>query len=355
MKKILTKFSLVLALFASSAFAGEQQEYDYRITAILPLSGEKAVVGKNMLGAMKLALKDLKADNFELKAIDSEFPSESILSILDQQKPNAIIGPAYSNDVRKIIPGLARLNTCVISFSNDYELANHNCLALMGFMPEESVKAVTNYAKQNGYEVLALLPDNKYGRIIDQQLVDNQKTGKRPIIQSKFYNPDDDYALISALDELNIAIGNNSKPALLIPDSSVLPKILSKLDSRVKLLGSSQMEDEKLYSIPQMQHAWYASAPKKYREKFERHFQVNFDAKPLKISALAYDATAFAYTIVNSSESKMVTKAQLSDPLGFIGITGYFRFNQDGTNIRDLAIFEINNGQATEVKGAGNI
>lgn len=351
---------IVTLLSSLSSFAQAEDEVEnivkeYRIVALVPLTGENASIGKNMLGAMQLALMDLKAGQFDLVAVDSEIPAEQIVARIKEVAPNAILGPVYSRDVKKIMPFMNYIDACFISFSNDRELTGQKCTMLMGFMPEESVKQVTLYAAGNGYKINALLPKTQYGLIVGELLNFMKSSNQIKIGEVEFYEAHDiQNASHRLFDKLSASIGAEQQ-ALLVPENSVLSTLSPMLQGRnIKLLGSSQFEDERLFNAAEMQGGWFATAPKTYRDKFEKRFTANFDAKPLKISSLAYDAAAFSYVMLSNSPDGKMSKNSLIDPVGFTGITGTFRFTQDGSNQRALSIFEIRDGRMVEISPARN-
>ncbi len=354
-KSLVYTVVFVLAILNTFSAIAQTSIKEYRVAAILPLTGQNASLGKNMLGAIQLAIKDLKADNFDLVAIDSNRSIDDIIHTVQSVSPNAIIGPATSSDTKKLIPHLKNLDTCVISFSNDKDLTNNDCLALMGFMPEESAKKVTIYASSNGYKIYALLPNTQYGKIVNEALQTHNKLGSVNLADVEAYDPSQPKSLEIAVDAIKARIGSELDPlktAIFIPENAVLNKVVQQLgETRSKLLGSSQWEDQKLYIETALQGAWFATAPVKYRNLFEERFKINYDAKPLKISALAYDAMAFVYAIVRGSESHTVKRVDLMDPSGFEGITGTFRFLKDGSNERVLSVFEVREGKIVELDG----
>lgn len=361
MSKIRACLTLFAALILSSlSYIAQAQDAEspapikeYKIIALVPLSGESAAVGKNMLGAMQLALLDLKADQFDLVPVDSESPAEQIVVKLKELSPNAVLGPVYSKDMKKILPLMQYVDTCFISFSNDRDISGQSCTMLMGFMPEESVKQVTSYAAGQGYRINALLPKNKYGLIVGEVLNFLKSSNQITIGEVEFYEPGNAHDSATKLFEKLSSSISSEKQALLIPDHAALTSIAPVIkDKNIKLLGSSQFEDERLFTSHEMQGAWFASAPKTYRDKFERKFALNFDAKPLKISSLAYDAAAFSYVMLMNSPDGKLSKSRVTDPIGFAGITGTFRFLQDGSNQRSLSVFEIRDGKMLEIEPA---
>jgi hypothetical protein len=350
---------ILIAVFAQAQEQGEVVKINphrYRIAAIIPLSGEHEAMGKNMLGAMQLALLDLKAENFDIVPIDSELEENEMLLQIAANKLNAIVGPVFAKDVRKVMPVLESDNTCVMSFSNDRALSSNACLMLLGFMPEESINRVVGYASHHNYKINALLPDSKYGHIIASNLLNMSSHGKISLGEIAFYKPGNtkgkaDPAIEDLFAKLNSATDKLDQ-AVLIPENSIMPQVMPHLATRkIKVLGSSQFEDERFLKSPEMQGSWFASAPRKYRDRFEKKFITNFDVAPLKISSLAYDAVAFSYDVISSTNGSF-KRDYLTDPSGFYGITGAFRFMPDGSNQRKLSIFEINAGNFAEIEPA---
>lgn len=332
------KHLLCILFILFAAFAQAQ----HKITAILPLSGEHAAMGKNMLNAMNMALLDLKASHFEIVPVDSELPESDLLLKLTASDSSAILGPVFAKDARKLMPILSSLNTCVISFSNDRELANHECLMLLGFMPEESVTKVVGYAASYGYTINALLPEGKYGQVLASSLHFMNDKEQIKLGEIVFYDTN--------IDPKQIAKFNSPSNALLIPENQILPQVLPHL-SQVKILGSSQFEDEKILKTPGAQGSWFASAPRKYRDRLDARFLAKFGTQPLKISVLAYDAVAFSYSAIMANNGKL-DKNYLANKLGFFGVTGAFRFMADGSNQRQLSVFQINNNNQSEIEPA---
>jgi hypothetical protein len=69
---------------------------------------------------------------------------------------------------------------------------------------------------------------------------------------------------------------------------------------------------------------------------------------PPRLATLAYDAVALAAALARTAEPKAdpFAAARLTDPSGFAGLDGLFRFGPDGVAERGLAILEIRSGRA---------
>ena len=75
--------------------------------------------------------------------------------------------------------------------------------------------------------------------------------------------------------------------------------------------------------------------------EFERRFKASYGRPPPRVASLAYDATALAAVLGRQSETPDFSAEVLTDPSGFGGSGGIFRFHADGLNSRGLAILEV--------------
>lgn len=61
----------------------------------------------------------------------------------------------------------------------------------------------------------------------------------------------------------------------------------------------------------------------------------------MRTATLAYDATALVAALVKTQGQQRFTEEVLTNPSGFAGIDGIFRFKADGTNERGLAVLRV--------------
>jgi hypothetical protein len=61
----------------------------------------------------------------------------------------------------------------------------------------------------------------------------------------------------------------------------------------------------------------------------------------VRTATLAYDAVALVAALVKTQGPQRFSPEVLTNPSGFSGIDGLFRFRQDGTNDRGLAILRV--------------
>ena len=116
---------------------------------------------------------------------------------------------------------------------------------------------------------------------------------------------------------------------------------------RIKYLGTSQLENAKIYTERAFRGAWYPSVSTKYSGKFNSAYQKYFGRQPIKIASLAYDAVSLINSLAEDGE---ISKKDLLNPNGWTGINGIFRFKSNGSSERNMDIKEIVGGSITKTK-----
>jgi len=84
--------------------------------------------------------------------------------------------------------------------------------------------------------------------------------------------------------------------------------------------------------------AWFPTAPAVDIADFNQSFERMYGTQPSSLAAVAYDAAAL---VVALSEDGVLVTNELINRDGFLGVNGLFRFRDDGSAERSLAIMEI--------------
>ena len=111
--------------------------------------------------------------------------------------------------------------------------------------------------------------------------------------------------------------------------------------SRAALLGTGVWSGDNLSKVSGLSGAVYPAPPPAMHDQFATRYKRNFGATPPEIASLAYDAMSLAITLARRPDGQGFTEAVMTDPDGFVGVDGIFRFTSDGLNQRGLAILEV--------------
>jgi ABC-type branched-subunit amino acid transport system substrate-binding protein len=353
---------------------------DVRVALLAPLSGEDQQLGQNALDATQLAIFDLQANHLHLIPIDTNLGIPAVLSRLEKEKVDLILGPVFSRDSRALHSYAVKNNINMISFSNDSSLLGLNHLFLLGYMPEQSLTHVLDYALRYGYDnIYAVLPKNKYGDLAYQAIKSTEKRLHFKLHHVERYIPTkgggiaDPVELAMAIRKVILETNKNlastsdniipPRHLLLIPEGgSRLRKLIQQLhlladagDPKLKIVGSDQWDDPQIMELASLQGSWFAAPMMRDRTDFEDRFRIHFNYDPLKIASLAYDGLTLAAILAQQPGNKkaMFSQEAILNPDGFKGISGIFRFTPDGGNERAMAVFEIApNGKVLEIEKA---
>lgn len=146
---------------------------------------------------------------------------------------------------------------------------------------------------------------------------------------------------------------------MLIPESGARLKEAASLlpyfnvdPAKIHVLGTGIWDEPGLGSEPALVGGWFAAPAPSGHAAFAKRFQQLFKAAPPRLASLGYDAVALAAVLAKKAGPAGFTAAALTDPSGFAGVDGIFRFRADGTNERGLAVMQIGAGGAQVVSPA---
>ncbi len=344
-----------------------------KVAILLPLSGKHSKLGNAMLNSAQMALFDLGFNDYELLPKDTKGTSAGAriaakAAINDGAK--LVLGPVFSNSVKAARQVTMGANVNMVAFSTDWTLANNKTF-LIGFLPFNQVERVINHAARAGYiRVGVLSPKDNYGNsVISAYSSISQKAGIQTSRIAKFSPRGNDLNTVVrkfADYDARKSLGNaHGAPfdAVLMPMGGTLARqagsFLDQYDlpSRdVKRLGTGLMDDKSLASDRTLNGAWFAAPDPQPRKKFERKYKNLFFAKPPRLASLSYDATALSIILAHmgqkSGNNNSFSNQSITNPNGFFGIDGIFRFRRDGIVERGLAVLEYRNGKIAVIDPA---
>ena len=124
--------------------------------------------------------------------------------------------------------------------------------------------------------------------------------------------------------------------------------------SRRRCLGTGVWNDPRVLRLPALQGAWFAAPDNAGFNAFAKRYQRQIQRR----SAAAGDAllrrrVAGGGAGAQRRAAQRYSPAVLTNPSGFNGADGVFRFRADGPNERGLAVMQISGGMATVVSPGG--
>jgi hypothetical protein len=140
----------------------------------------------------------------------------------------------------------------------------------------------------------------------------------------------------------------NRADAIFVPDGAdVLPLVVQTLTTsgvnlrRVQLLGSGLWDDPRVFSEASLQGGWFPSPDPAGFRSFAGRYRTRFGQEPVRMATLSYDAVALVAALVKTQGPQRISEDVLTNPSGYAGIDGIFRFRRDGTNERGLSVMRV--------------
>jgi|GEM_PF-3816461 ABC-type branched-subunit amino acid transport system substrate-binding protein len=344
----------------------EQADYSklpesLHVAMLLPLEGKNMELGQYLLDAAQLAIHDLDSKHIRLIPISTGVDNVSLQKAVDKivdEKIDIILGPVFAHEAAYIHKKLQVLNKQmpILTLSNDISLLNKKGLYLFGIMPDQQVRRIMQFAKKQGYNnIAAIVPRNHYGEIVKAVVNHPQEEVIASIIES--YDPSQSLANSQEFNESILRLHKRNPDALLIADGGIAARniiqqihLLQQEHKPIQILAISNWDDVKLHKLPAAFGTWYANLPSKGIKSFENRFNENFGYKPARISVLAYEALIFIASLKKAHGS--IRSSDFLNDVGFKGVTGVFRLNEDGYVDRGLVINEITSNGIREIESA---
>jgi ABC-type branched-subunit amino acid transport system substrate-binding protein len=249
-------------------------------------------------------------------------------------------------------------NVPVIAFSTDTSTASPG-LYLLSFLPQSDVDRIISYAAQRGKRSFAaLLPQNAYGTVVEAELQRAVANANGRVMAIERYALDK-VSMQTAATTIAGLIKSGTVDAVFMPDAGDAAPFLAQIiasqgirPGQVAYLGSGQWDDARVSGESNLAGAWFPAPEAAGFAGFSKRYQAAFGATPARTATLAYDATSLAAGLAARFGDQRFAAQTLTNPNGFIGLDGAFRFLPNGLSQRGLAVYQVGNGKATVVDPA---
>jgi ABC-type branched-subunit amino acid transport system substrate-binding protein len=330
----------------------------FKVGLILPLSGagNAGVAAQSMKNAAEMALAEFQNPNIQLLIKDDGATPQGAGQSTQQalsEGAEIILGPLFALSV----PATAQLTRArgvsVMAFSTDSSVAGRG-VYLLSFLPESDINRIVDYAAGTGKRSFAaLVPDNAYGNVVEAAF--KQAVGRKGgrVVAFEKYGAD------RSAPARTVAQSLGSADALLIADDG--ESVVATADAltaaganlrNIQLLGTGLWDNPRVFASPSLQGGLYAAPDPSGFRGFSARYRTRYSGEPVRTATLAYDAVALVAALARTQGAQRFAPETLTNPSGFAGIDGLFRFRSDGTNERGLAVMKVTTGGGTPVAGS---
>ncbi len=322
----------------------------YKVALVLPLSatGNAGGAALAMRNAAEMALAEFGSANIQLLPKDDAGTAQGAQAAVQQavdEGAQVVLGPLFAHSVTAAKPIARGRSVPMIAFSTDSSVGAPGAY-LLSFLPESEIDRVVAYAASQGKRsFIGVVPVSTYGSLAEGEFKQAvARRGGRVVAVERY---GDDRNKISDVVKA-LAQSAAQADALFVPDGDSAGEVVAALASagvnlrQFAIIGTQLWDDPKVFANPQLEGAWYAGPDPAGFRSFAERYRSRYQQEPQKPSALAYDAVALVVALVKAQGSQRITNEVLTAPGGFTSrVNGVFRFRNDGTNQRGLAILKV--------------
>jgi hypothetical protein len=120
----------------------------------------------------------------------------------------------------------------------------------------------------------------------------------------------------------------------------------------IQLLGTGLWDNPRVFASPALQGGLYAAPDPSGFRAFSGRYRTKYGSEPVRTATLAYDSVALVAALARTQGPTRFSSDVITNPSGFAGIDGLFRFRADGTNERGLAVMRVASAGGTPVAGS---
>jgi ABC-type branched-subunit amino acid transport system substrate-binding protein len=330
-----------------------------KVGLILPLSasGNAGVAAQSMKNAGEMALAEFQNPNIQLLIKDDggnpQGAQQGAQQALDEGA-EMVLGPLFAASVPATAQVARGRSVSCIAFSTDSSVAGRG-VYLLSFLPESDVNRIVEYSASVGKKSFAaLLPDNAYGNVVEAAFKQAVARRSGRIVAFEKYSGAD-----RAAPARTVAQALGRADALLIADDG--ESVVAIADAltaaganlrNIQLLGTGLWDNPRIFASASLQGGLYAAPDPSGFRAFAGRFRTRFGSEPVRTATLTYDAVALVAALAKAQGGQRYSSDALTNPSGFAGIDGLFRFRSDGSNERGLAVMRVASGGGVPVAGS---
>ena len=255
-----------------------------------------------------------------------------------------IIGPLFAGSVRSAGQVARQAGKPVIAFSTDASVATRG-VYLLSFLVQAEVDRIVAYAASQGRRsIAALVPDTTYGSVAEAQF--REAAAQQRPARRRHRALSGRASRKPPSQRLRAVIGGAAPQAdlLFVPENADgLPAVAQALQThRVRSAEGEAARHGPVERAARLRRAGACRARGSRRPTTaastpsRRAIAAASTRDPIRLATLSYDAVTLAAALTRMQGSQRFSDAVLTNPAGFAGADGVFRFKPDGTNERAL-------------------
>lgn len=322
-----------------------------------------ALLAKHFENSARMAIADLQNARIDLRVYSTGATANGAANAAVRavnEGAAVILGPLFAESANAAGLAILQSNVNVLSFSNNSAIAGGNVF-ILGYTFENTANRLVRFAVSRGQSRITVVhADDIAGQ-----------AGRDAILRA-IANSSATLAGVAAypLSQQGVAVGagqvvatvkaNGGQAIFMTAGVNAELPILTTLllesglsTAQAQYIGLTRWDSlPQSLTLPALQGGIFAIPDSSRMSVFESRYASAYGEQPHQLAGLAYDGIAAIGALVASGHRDPLSRAALVQRNGFQGTGGIFRFNENGTNSRALAVATIQNNQVVIVDPA---
>jgi ABC-type branched-subunit amino acid transport system substrate-binding protein len=338
-----------------------------RVALLVPYGsgdGGREQIARSLENAARLAQSDLRNATIDLVVYPTAGTTAGGQAAAQQavaEGAKIIVGPLFSTETAGAQPVAASAGLNVLSFSNNTSVAGSNVF-ILGTSFENTADRLVAYGLGRGLRNFGVVyPAGLEGETARDAVVAAVNARGATLAGTQSYNLSVE-GIQSAAAPAAASLAAAGANAVILTDgpSGGLAFISEALRGNglgmAQFLGMQRWDvSAEALAVPSLQGGAFAAPDPALVAAFTGRYQTAYGESPHELAGLAYDGIAAVGALIAQARSQggsPFSTARLTQPAGFAGVNGAFRFNPSGRIQRNLAMIEVQGGQAVVTERA---
>ncbi len=317
-------------------------------------------IARSLENAARLAQSDLHDAIIDLTVYPTAGSTDGGAAAASQaiaEGAKIIVGPLFSTETAGAAPVAASSGLDVLSFSNNPGVAGQN-VYILGTSFENTADRLVAYGMSHGLRNFGVVyPEGLEGETARDAVAEAVSQRGATLVASQPYSLSVEGIQASA-GPVASAMMSGGANAVILTDGPTggLAFIAEALRGNGLSADSAQFMglqrwdiSAEALAVPSLQGGVFAAPDPGLVAAFNGRYRAAYGESPHELAGLAYDGIAAVGALIAQARAQggsPFSTERLTQPSGFAGVNGAFRFANNGSVQRNLAILEVQGGQA---------
>lgn len=331
-------------------------------------SPEMARISSSLENAARMAAAELDGARVDLRVYTTNRDPQTAAAMANRAVRDGagiILGPLDAQSAISAGNAVAGANVNVLAFSNNpvvTDTTGANTF-ILGRTFENTAQRLVSHTMREGISRYAVVHQDDIAGQAGRDAIASTVRGSGGTVSTVQAYPFSQAGIFEAAPRITEAVRASGAGAIFVTDTVAggLSLMATAMADRgvdpvqTPFIGLTDWSvTGQAATLPPLQNGYFARPDANLAQQFEQRYTDAYGTPPHNLAPLAHDGIAAIGSLVASGDPAALTTDSLTRRSGFVGATGIFRLNPDGTNDRALAVARIQDNQVVVVDPAPN-